>query len=250
MMSVHDCSSVLTRREQEIISSYYQGVITHHDNLYIDLHTTSLMEGQLKKLLILITDDINIAKLNLKEIKFRICRHRTILDHFVSGILSFVDSTDSLNNMLAYHNSLLDSDDKRVKPILEFENYKANIGVLEETRSSSSLSSLIFTIAVASLIFTTELKTIHRDHMLILLRDDSNQYLSKELIISERVNPESSSEIGLIKVISAEVPATPQTPSPWFHSWKPSALASLPTQPPAAAPTRVPGGSCPLEIQS
>ena len=56
--------------------------------------------------------------------------------------------------------------------------------------------------------------------MLISLRDDSNQYLSKELIISERVNPESSSEIGLMKVISAEVPATPQTPPPWFHSWK------------------------------
>ena len=81
-------------------------------------------------------------------------------------------------------------------------------------------ASLIFTIAVASLIFTTELKTIHRDHVLISLRDDSNQYLSRELIISERVNPELSSEIGLIKVISTEVPATLQTPSPWFHSWK------------------------------
>ena len=62
--------------------------------------------------------------------------------------------------------------------------------------------------------------TIHRDHVLISLRDDINQYLSKVLIISERVNPESSSEIGLIKVISAEIPATPQTPPPWFHSWK------------------------------
>ena len=92
------------------------------------------MEVQLKKMLIFITNDIKVADLNLREIKFNICRYRFLLDHFISAILTFVDCSDSTTNVLEYHKSLLMSDDKRIKPILEHESYMSNIKVLIETK--------------------------------------------------------------------------------------------------------------------
>ena len=54
LMSQSDCSLTFTKKEQEIISSYYQNVPIHNTDLDVDLHTNSVMEGQLKKMLILI----------------------------------------------------------------------------------------------------------------------------------------------------------------------------------------------------
>ena len=132
LMSIPDCTTSFTIPEQEIIAKYYININLTNEDIYPKLNTNNLLEAQLKKLLVFITNDLDVIKYNLREVKFKICRNRTVLDHFVSGVLSFVDEPNSVKNLFQYHQSLINSDDKRIKPILEFELYKSNINILLE----------------------------------------------------------------------------------------------------------------------
>ena len=67
LMSLPDCTTSFTTQEQEIIAKYYYNIVPTDEDIYPELHTNNLLEAQLKKLLVFITNDLDVIKLNLRD---------------------------------------------------------------------------------------------------------------------------------------------------------------------------------------